>query len=172
METLTHIRKLSNPHYIGSYELMSGDNPIELTVTIEKVVQEMVQNGDKKDECIVMYLNGHKPMIINSTNRKALQKATGTDFIERMIGKQVTLYVAKIKAFGETVDALRIRPNAPIAPQLPELNEAHPKWAGALKAMKAGNTTIDAIKKSYLITTENEAKLCTSSKLEPAEQVA
>ena len=67
MENKTHFKKLRNPSYIGSYELMVGTNSVELNVTIERAVKEMVQNGDKKEEAMVIYLKGHKPMIVNST---------------------------------------------------------------------------------------------------------
>lgn len=159
METLTHIRKLSNPNYIGSYELMTGDTPVELVVTIEKIVKEPVQNGDTKEDATVMYLKGQKPMIVNATNRKSLEKATGTPFIERMIGKQVTLFVIKIKAFGDMVDALRIRPTAPILASKPDLNPHHPKWNDALTALNSKNTTLETIKKSYTVSIANEKLL-------------
>lgn len=56
METKTHYKKLRNPNYIGSYELMTGSTPVELIVTIEKAVKELIQNGDKKEEAMVIYL--------------------------------------------------------------------------------------------------------------------
>lgn len=144
----THFKKLRNPNYIGSYELMTGDNPIELVVTIERAVKEMVQNVDKKEEAMVVYLKGQKPMIVNSTNAKAISSATGSPYIEDWVGKKITLYVAQIKAFGEKVDALRVKKDAP---SLPVLNDKHPKWNDAITALKSGNTTIDKIKLSYQV---------------------
>lgn len=149
----THFKKLRNPNYIGSYELMTGDKPIELVVAIEKAVKEMVQNGDKKEEAMVVYLKGQKPMIVNSTNAKAISSATGSPYIEDWVGKKITLYVAQIKAFGEKVDALRVKKEAP---SLPVLNATHPKWNDAITALKAGNTTVDKIKLSYQV---NEKEL-------------
>jgi hypothetical protein len=156
MENLTHYKKLRNPNYIGSYELMTGSEPIELVVTIESAAKEMVQNGDKKEEAMVVYLKGQKPMIVNATNAKAITSALGTPYVEQWAGKRITLYVAKIKAFGETVDALRVRKDAP---GLPELNATHPKWNDAIQALKTKNTTIEQIKKSYLLSAENEKLL-------------
>lgn len=149
----THFKKLRNPNYIGSYELMTGGSPIELIVTIEKVVKEMVQNGDKKEEAMVCYLKGQKPMIVNSTNAKAISSSVGSPYIEDWVGKKITLYVAQIKAFGEKVDALRVKKEA-VA--LPVLNSNHPKWNDAITALKAGNTTIEKIKLSYQV---NEKEL-------------
>jgi len=156
MENLTHYKKLRNPNYIGSYELMTGGEPIELVVTIERATKEMVQNGDKKEEAMVVYLKGQKPMIVNATNAKAITSALGTPYVEEWSGKRITLYVARIKAFGETVDALRVRKDAP---GLPELTVSHPKWNDAIQALKAKNTTIEQIKKSYLLSAENEKLL-------------
>lgn len=156
MENLTHYKKLRNPNYIGSYELMTGGEPIELVVTIERATKEMVQNGDKKEEAMVVYLKGQKPMIVNATNAKAITSALGTPYVEEWSGKRITLYVARIKAFGETVDALRVRK---YAPGLPELTASHPKWNDAIQALKAKNTTIEQIKKSYLLSSENEKLL-------------
>ena len=122
METkLTHWKKLENPDYIGAYSIEQGK---DLIVTIEKVVREMVTGtGGKKEECSVAYLKGQKPFILNRTNQKTISKVAGTPYIEQWAGKQIILYVAHIKAFGEdNVECLRVRP---ILPQvtLPELKE-------------------------------------------------
>ena len=157
METMTHFKKLRNQNFIGSYELMTGSEPIELVVKIDKAVKEQVQNGDKKEDAMVVYLQGQKPMIVNSTNAKSIAKALGTPFIEAWVGKAITLYVAKVRAFGESVDALRVRDVAPkaVVAAKPELNPSHPKWAGALKALAEKNTTIEAVQKAYSISSAN-----------------
>ena len=49
-------------------------------------------------------------MILNRTNKKGIENATGTIFIEKWIGKQVLLTVENIKAFGKVQPALRIKP--------------------------------------------------------------
>lgn len=156
-ETKTHWKKLQHPDYIGAYELMDGTPNKELVVTITKVAREMITGADgKKEECTVCYLHGQKPMILNSTNQKVMQKLFDSPYIEDWAGKKMTLFVAKVKAFGDTVDALRVRPTAP---KLPELTPTHEKWQGALTAVKAGNTTIEAIRKNYILSVENEKLL-------------
>lgn len=159
METQkTHWKKLTHPDYIGAYELMDGSaENKELVVTITKVVREQVTGADgKKEECTVCHLNGQKPMILNATNQKTMAKLFNSPFIEDWAGKKMTLFVAKVKAFGDTVDALRVRPNAP---KLPDLTPTHPKWDDAKKAVIAGNTTIEAIRKSYTLSSDNEKLL-------------
>lgn len=158
MEQKTHWKKLTHPDYIGAYELMDGGANKELTVTIEKVVRQMVQGADgKKEECTVAHLKaGVKPFILNATNQKIMSKLFGSPFIEDWQGRKMILYVAKVKAFGDTVDALRVKTTAP---ELPELTPTHEKWEGAKTALKAGNTTIEAIRKQYKLSPANEKLL-------------
>lgn len=165
----THWKKLTNPDYIGAYSLMIGETSPDLVVQITAVKRELVTGADgKKEECTVAHLKNQKPMILNSTNQKAIQKALGTPFIEEWCGKSITLYVAKVKAFGDVVDALRVRTDAPKL-KLPELTPSHAKWGAAVTALKAGNTTIEKIKTNYSISPANETELCNLSKLEPAQ---
>ena len=113
----THWKKLTNPDYLGAYSLASGDGYEEKIVKITMVRQEKVTGPDGKQEmCMVAHLaDGLKPMILNRTNCKAIEKVVGSSFIEDWAGHCVTVYVAKVKAFGEVVDALRIRPTKPKA---------------------------------------------------------
>lgn len=162
-QTKTHWKKLSNPDYIGAYSLMQGDKPIDLTVTIRSVRVEKVkdQNG-KEGECMVAQLVNQKPFIINKTNAKTITKLYDTPYIEDWQGKTITLFVAKVRVGGETVDALRVRPVRPkLAGQneLPDLNPQHEKWSGAVTAITGGNTTLDAIQKKYTLSDDNKTLL-------------
>lgn len=108
----THIDKLRNPNYLGSWDLMDVDgNLIEKTVTIKEVKSESVfdQKSNGLTDVLTVHFNECKPIILNSTNRKVLKKVTGTSFIEEMAGERITLTTKKIKAFGELVDAIRIK---------------------------------------------------------------
>jgi hypothetical protein len=151
----THWKKLENPDYIGAYSLDDGK---DLIVTIDNVKREMVTGqGGKKEECTIAYLKGQKPFILNRTNMKMIQKIYGTPFIEEWVGKKLTLYVAKIRAFGEdNVECLRIREQAPAKP---DFNPNNPRWAGAIKAIKDRSVTIDKLKEVYTISKENEKLL-------------
>lgn len=161
-ENKTHWKKLANPLYIGAYTLMETGQPVDMIVKIQSVAREMVVGTDgKKEECTVAKLAGQKPFIINATNAKTLTKLFGSPFIEDWTGKPFTLFVAKVKVASDTVEALRIRPTLPDI-KLPELNPQHPKWQGAVDAIKSGNTKIEQIKKSFTISPENE-KLLTAT---------
>lgn len=153
---LTHWKKLENPDYIGAYALEPGK---DLNVTIDKVERvEITGTGGKKEECTVATLKGdHKPLILNVTNCKMIAKIYGTPYIEEWCGKSITLYVAKIRAFGEDgVECLRIRNKAP---ELPELTPEHPKWNEAQAALSNGSATLAQIKKRFKISTKNEKLL-------------
>ena len=108
-----HWKQLTNPNYIGAYALQPGEEPI---FTISVVRNEMVLGADgKKEECIVAHFteSGSKPMILNVTNCKTIQKLYKTPYIEDWAGRKIQLYVEKVRAFGELVEALRIRPKVP-----------------------------------------------------------
>ena len=116
---MTHWKKLTNPDYLGSYAFEPGQ---EMTLTISRVIREKVIGADgKSDECIVCYFreNNVRPMILNSTNCKMITKLYRTPFIEEWAGKQITIRVEQVKAFGDVVDALRVKPVLPAkAPEL------------------------------------------------------
>jgi len=104
----THWKKLTNPNYIGAYDLQPNQ---ELKITIESVTQEMVKNQDGKDEsCVIAKIKGtKKPMILNKTNMKIITKVLESPYIDDWAGKSIIIYSAKIRAFGETMEALRVK---------------------------------------------------------------
>ena len=113
---LTHWKKLTNPDYLGAYAFDKGEEKI---ATIARVGQEIVMGAEgKKEECTVAHFQepGLKPMILNATNCKAISKLYGTAYIEEWAGKRIILRVQQVKAFGEVVDAVRVKPEVPPAP--------------------------------------------------------
>lgn len=112
MTNKTHWKKLTHPDYLGAYALNPGE---EKTLTIKSVASELVVGTDgKKEECIVArFTEDEKPMILNKTNMKTIQKIYKTPYIEDWAGKKITIYTEKVKAFGEVVEALRIRERMP-----------------------------------------------------------
>lgn len=151
----THYKKLRNPLYIGSYELMTGGEPRNIVVEITGATKELVQNGDKKEDAMIVRLKNQKPMIVNSTNAKAITKALNSPYIEDWVGKRIELTVKKIKAFGDWHDALRVVDVAPKTLLLPDLNPLHERWAGSLVALKDKKTTIADIQKYFTVNDEN-----------------
>lgn len=113
----TNWKKLINPDYLGAYSLDNGNGEYtDLIVTIKRIKVETVTGPEgKKENCPVAYFaeSGTKPMVLNATNMKTLQKLFRSKYIEDWEGGKIQLFVAQVKAFGDVVDALRIRPYAP-----------------------------------------------------------
>lgn len=110
-ELTMHWKNLTNPDYIGAYALEEGE---ERTVTIKGVKREVIVGSQgKKEEAMVMYLEDEKPMVLNKTNAKMIEKVLGTGHIEKWAGRSVILYATPVSAFGDTVEALRVRPYPP-----------------------------------------------------------
>lgn len=107
----THWKKLTNPDYLGSYAFDPGEEKI---VTIDFVAQKEVKGADGRTEnCIVAHLIGEKPFILNKTNCNAITKLLGTPYIEEWAGNRIVLAVQTVQAFGEYVDAVRVKPKLP-----------------------------------------------------------
>lgn len=106
-----HWKKTTNPTYIGAWDFEDGKDMI---VQIKDVRPEMVQNQQGREEKMVMYFeNGVKPLILNTTNMKAISKAVGSDYLDEWVGKKIQLFVTMVAAFGTTTDAVRVREFAP-----------------------------------------------------------
>ena len=149
----THWKKLTNPNYLGAYDFQPGEERI---LTIKEVKQEQVQGSDgKSDECIVAYFTEGKPMILNVTNCKAIAKAYDTNFIEEWKGLNVTLFVTTVSAFGQVVEALRIKPMKPKGkPSLPD-----DRFKKALKALQEGKVTKESITSKYELTESQQSQI-------------
>lgn len=103
-----------NPNYLGSWDLDELPNR-EVTLTIERIVDEKVVAAGQSEVCTVCYWTdkAFKPMILNVTNKKTLCKLYKTKETERLAGKAVVVGVEQVKAFGDVHDALRIRKRIP-----------------------------------------------------------
>lgn len=121
MEKLTAWQSTRDVNFVGSYDLIVGvdDNnqPIykDRIVTIDYVnAKEEVMDAqtNKKVEKTVAHFKDKdvKPMILNTTNKKGIETATGTIFLEKWADKQILLTVEQVKAFGKVQPALRIKP--------------------------------------------------------------
>lgn len=104
---MTHWKQNFNYAFTGAYELQPGE---ERTLTIKETKKEEVANTNGgKEICFVAYFSeSSKPMILNKTNCKTISKLYGP-FVENWNGKRITIKAESVKAFGETVDALRVK---------------------------------------------------------------
>lgn len=95
-----------------------GDD--EPTVTIERVLMEELDSKDHgKQQKPVAYFKGlEKGLVINKTNWSIIARQHG-DESDDWVGKQITLFVMDVEAFGEIVSAIRVRPPRKTVPVVP-----------------------------------------------------
>ena len=107
-----HWKKTTNPTYIGSWDFDDGKDMI---VQVKDLKQEMIPNqtGGREEKLVMYFENDVKPLILNKTNMKAIEKATGTAYLDEWVGKKLQLFVTAVSAFGEMTLAVRVRDFAP-----------------------------------------------------------
>lgn len=131
----THWKKVvSDPNYIGEADFQDGQ---EIIVTIQRVAQhEEVKTAEgKSDKAVVHFAEkGIKPMILNVARSKNIEKVSGSPYFEDWAGVKIQLYIEHgIKAFGDIVNAVRVRPFRPRV-QEPEDIPACSDCGGEIKA--------------------------------------
>ena len=147
----THFRKLKSFDYLGSWDLMTDTGDFkEIVATVKSASnKEIIGNGGRTSNEMVVHFEEYQPMIVNNTNLKALIKACESPYVEDWKGKKVNIFVAQVKAFGENHDALRVKPIPAVITK--------PNFTKELfeKAKKA-KATIEKIKKAYNVSSEIE----------------
>ena len=113
-EQLTHWGKTRDVNYLGSWDVQPGQ---DLILTIKSIGQETVENpaeNTKEVKTVIHFVEqGFKPMVLNTTNKKAIASALDTPYIENWVGHPIAIFVKRVNAFGKTSDALRVRDKAP-----------------------------------------------------------
>lgn len=105
-------RKFMDKNFLGSWDVPDDE---DLVLTIDHVEQNDVKNERGSERKLVAHFaeKGYKPMILNTTNAKAIGQVCGSNKVEDWEGLRVAIHTEKVTAFGGTTDALRIRPYAP-----------------------------------------------------------
>lgn len=105
---------VSDPIYIGEADFEEGE---EKVATIDRVASGVkVKSAEGTSEKSVVYFREKdiKPMILNVARSKAITKVANSRFVEDWAGVPIQLYVEEnIKAFGDIVSAVRVRPKRP-----------------------------------------------------------
>ena len=166
-QTKTHWKKQTNPDYLGSYAFEEGQDMI-LTIKETKVIP-VKNNKGEAEQCFTCFFSEPvKPLILNKTNCKAIEKVLKTPFIEEWVGKKIQLYVqGGVKAFGSVVDAVRVRDFAPetekldVTPVLKRINAST-----TLAELKANYETLSKPFQSHqeVIKAKDEMKVKLSAK--------
>ena len=158
MEHLTHWKNQFNYDYLGAYSLPDGK---DIILTLKETKKEMVTGSNgQKSECFVAYFHENaKPMILNKTNCKTIEKLFNTPNIEEWVNKQIQIGSTRINAFGEMTDCLRVRPFAPkLSEERPAVQTGSVIWKYILDAL-AGGYTVTQVLTKYKLTKEQIKEL-------------
>ena len=181
MSDKTHWKKLNNPDYLGAYALDPGQ---DLVLTIKKAGKESFTgtSGKKEEGLLIHFVENVKPMICNATNAKTITKVAGSPYLEDWEGVRISLYSQEVSAFGETVDALRVRPYAPkeelfcekCGSLIKATNGKSPRQIAASTKARYGQELCGecAIKAHEAAKVENEGLEVSGPEEEPAEKGA
>lgn len=160
----THWRSIDKSDHFGAVDLdeMGG----KTTATIIKVeLKEDTVAGKKAIYRIATFKENIKPLCVNTTNGKVLERAIGSKWIQDWfdINIQVEMYVKSGIRFGrDTVDGVRFSKATKVDPKAAAKPKALPaltKIDKAIAAIKAGTTTIEVLKKTYSLTADQLKKL-------------
>lgn len=110
LEDNDDVRSFYDKRYIYAYDLQGKD----VTLTIAKVVRGELQNRQGKEKKPIVYFEGtEKGLGLNATNRETIAAIVGSYNVKEWVGKRVTLFPTTTSFGKQTVDCIRIRPNAP-----------------------------------------------------------
>jgi hypothetical protein len=104
---MAHVNEMIESKY-----LKQADFPDPLIVTIKAVRRlNIAKEGDTPEyKWAIKYAEFDKPMLLNSTNIKALEKACGSGDTDEWTGKEVIVYNDENVSFGgQVTGGLRIR---------------------------------------------------------------
>lgn len=119
-------RSMYDANYLYAFDLKGRD--VAVTIKEVKAAKLRSTNKDQKEQKkpIVFFKESKdtRGLVLCKTNGKTIAGIYGPD-TDHWVGKRITLFPARVEAFGETVDAIRIRPVAPQrAAKAGEFNEA------------------------------------------------
>ena len=105
-------RKYMDKSFLGAWDIPDGS---DLTLTIDHVSIDEVQNEKGREKKLTLHFRerDYKPMICNTTNATTISDIYKSKKVEDWENKKISLYAAKMNAFGKEQEALRIRPYPP-----------------------------------------------------------
>ena len=121
----THWRQILQSEYLGGPDLDDGFGKLTpIVATIKRAgTKEIIGEGGRKESCLVVEFQERiKPLILNVTNSKRIEKLAKSPYLENWPGTKITIGTERVKAFGEIHNAIRISeipPKANAAPAAP-----------------------------------------------------
>ena len=101
------VSDLKQSNYLAQKDFADG----EMTLTIDRVHEEKVGQGENQEMKYVLYFRElEKGLVLNVTNGEAIADITGSDDSEDWIGRKVILYSEpNIQFAGRRVGGIRVR---------------------------------------------------------------
>ena len=152
MANKTHWRTFHPSEYIGAIDFAPDERKI---VTIKNAGRKVVKdNKGNEENCLVIHFHqNEKPMICNVTNSKAIEKVSGSAYIEDWKNTRIELFTTTVSAFGDTVEAVRVKPTAPVTK--PVMSPDSDRWDGLVKSIAEGNYTVEKLIKQFEISLDD-----------------
>lgn len=148
MADKTHWKKVVAPSdYLGACDFQDGEEKVATIKSVNQAETLMTSEG-KSQHAVIHFVENVKPLILNVTNSKAIAKATGSPYFEDWAGNAIQLYVdPNIKAFGEVVSSVRVRPRKAVIKKLEKCADC----AGEIRAAagKGADYIAQGTKKTY-----------------------
>jgi hypothetical protein len=144
--------------YLGAYSLEKDGKYDAVIVTIESVYQgDFLSQGGKEKRPFVKLKEFDKPMVINRTNFKRLEKFFQSFDPSTYVGKQIVLGVENVSSPEGIVPALRFSTRPLPSKEKPALPDA--MLDKAIESIKSGKGSIEKIEKTYSLTAEQKKAL-------------
>ena len=156
----SHWRKILEMPYLNGSELQ-GD----VLVTIQEYKQENFFSPStkrKEDHTIIYFKEIKKGMVLNSRKAQVIERLFKTPLMDEWIGQTLTLYSKDEKHFGIIYPVITVKRGERI---LPTLTPKHKRWEFAVEKLASGETTVEAIRKSFKVSVAVEKELVKEVKL-------
>ena len=156
---MSHWRNMfTDEKYLGAYSLEKEGKYDAVIVTIESVYQgDFLSQGGKEKRPFVKLKEFDKPMVINRTNFKRLEKFFQSFDPSTYVGKQIVLGVENVSSPEGIVPALRFSTRPLPTKEKPALPDA--MLDKAIESIKSGKGSIEKIEKTYSLTAEQKKAL-------------
>jgi hypothetical protein len=139
--------------YLGAYSLEKDGKYDAVIVTIESIyVGDFLSQGGKEKRPFAKFKEFEKPMVINRTNFKRLEKFFQSFDPSSYVGKQIVLGAENVSSPEGPVMSLRFSTRPLPVAQKPELPAA--ALTKAIESVKSGKRSIEDIEAKYSLTAD------------------
>jgi len=103
------------------------DGPVAVTIESVRAEKFSGQRGEPDVlKPVTFFRELKKGLIVNRTNYRSIMEITGQEDTDDWAGARLLLRVEQVPAFGEVVDALRVRPIP--KSKRPRIEDDPPEW--------------------------------------------